>query len=54
MKTIIAFVAIAILVVVQSGCTSQAGASVGHDGHRHGLTAKGSTEGGVSGGVRAY
>ena len=54
MKTILALIAIAVLVVVQSGCTSRVGASVGHDGHSHGLSAKGSTEDGVSGGVRAY
>ena len=54
MKTIIALLAIALLVVVQSGCTSRVGASVGHDGHRHGISAKGSTEDGVSGRVRAY
>ena len=53
MKTILALIAIAVLVVVQSGCTSRVGASVGHDGHRHGISAKGSTEDGVSGGVRA-
>ena len=54
MKTILALVAIAVLVVVQSGCTSRVGASVGHDGHSHGLSAKGSTEDGVSGGIRTY
>jgi hypothetical protein len=51
MKTILALIAI---VVVQSGCTTRAGASVGHRGERHGVSAKGSTEGGVSAGVRAY
>ena len=54
MKTILALIAIAVLVVVQSGCTSRVGASVGHDGHSHGLSARGSTEDGVSGRVRAY
>ena len=54
MKTILALIAIALLVVVQSGCTSRVGASVGHDGHSHGVSAKGSTEDGVSGRVRAY
>ena len=54
MKTILALIAIALLVVVQSGCTSRVGASVGHDGHSHGLSARGSTEDGVSGRVRAY
>ena len=53
MKTILALIAVA-LVVVQSGCTTRAGASVGHRGERHGVSAKGSTEGGVSAGVRAY
>ena len=54
MKTILALIAIALIVVVQSGCTSRVGASVGHDGHRHGISAKGSTEDGVSGGIRTY
>ncbi|MEO6742308.1 MAG: hypothetical protein ABIP20_18850 [Chthoniobacteraceae bacterium] len=54
MKTILALIAIAVLVVVQSGCTSRVGASVGHGGHSHGLSAGGSTEDGVSGRVRAY
>ena len=54
MKTILALIAIAFLVVVQSGCSSRVGASVGHDGRSHGISARGSTEGGVSGGVRAY
>jgi len=54
MRTIIAFIAIALLIFVQNGCTSRTGASVGHDGHRHGVAAEGSTESGVSGGVRAY
>ena len=53
MKTILALITIA-LVVVQSGCTTRAGASVGHDGERHGLSAKGSTENGVTAGVHAY
>ena len=53
MKTILALIAIA-LIVVQSGCTSRVGASVGRDGHRHGISAKGSTEDGVSGGIRTY
>ena len=54
MKTILALIAIALIVVVQSGCTSRVGASVGHDGHSHGVALKGSTEDGVSGRVRAY
>ncbi len=53
MKTILALIAAA-LVIVQSGCTTRAGASIGHDGDRHGVSAKGSTENGVSAGVRAY
>ena len=53
MKTIIALIAIA-LVAVQSGCTTRAGASLGHGGERHGVSARGSTENGVSAGVRAY
>jgi len=54
MKTAIALIAIVIVVVIQSGCTTRAGASVGHGGERHGLSARGSTENGVSAGVRAY
>lgn len=54
MKTILALVAITLVVIVQSGCTTRAGASVGHDGHRHGISAKGTTESGVGAGVRAY
>lgn len=54
MKTILALVAIALLAVVQTGCTSRVGASVGHDRHSHGVALKGSTEDGVSGRVRAY
>ena len=53
MKIILALIAVAI-VTVQSGCTTRAGASVGHDGSQHGVSAKGSTENGVSAGVRAY
>ena len=53
MKTIIALIAIT-LVAFQSGCTTRAGASLGHGGERHGVSAKGSTENGVSAGVRAY
>lgn len=54
MKTAIALIAIVLVVVIQSGCTTRAGASVGHGGERHGLSARGSTENGVSAGVRAY
>lgn len=54
MKTIITLVTIAVVAVFAVGCTTRAGASVGHDGERHGVSAKGSTEGGVSAGVRAY
>ena len=54
MKTIFALIAIGLVVVIQSGCTTRAGASVGHKGERHGVSARGSTEGGVSAGVRAY
>lgn len=54
MKSIIAIIAIAVVTFIQTGCTTRAGASVGHDGDRHGLSARGSTEGGVSAGVRAY
>lgn len=54
MKTIITLITIALIIILPSGCTSGVGASVGHDGHSHGVAAKGSTEGGVSGGVRAY
>lgn len=54
MKRILALIAITLVVVIQSGCTTRAGASVGHNGERHGLSAKGSTERGVSAGVHAY
>ena len=54
MKNIIALIAIAIVTFIQTGCTTKVGASVGHEGHSHGITAKGSTEGGVSAGARAY
>ena len=54
MRTIIAFIAIALLIFVQNGCTSPAAASVGHDGPIHGVAGKGSTESGVSGGVRPH
>ena len=54
MKTAIALIAIALVVIIQSGCTTRAGASIGHGGERHGVSAKGSTENGVSAGVRAY
>ena len=54
MKTTIALIAIALVVVIQSGCTTRAGASVGHHGERHGISAKGTTENGVGAGVRAY
>ena len=53
MKTITALIAFA-LIGVFSSCTSRVGASVGHGGERHGITAKGSTEDGVSGRIRAY
>jgi len=51
MKTILAIIACAL---VFTGCTTKTGVSVGHEGHSHGVAVKGSTEGGVSGGVRAY
>ncbi len=54
MKTITALIALAVVSVFASGCSSRVGASVGHDGHSHGISAKGSTERGVSAGVRAY
>ncbi len=54
MKTTLALIALALLVVVQSGCTSRVGASVGHGNHSHGVALKGSTEDGVSGRVRTY
>ena len=54
MKTILALIAFTLIGIFASGCTTRVGASVGHGGDRHGVTAKGSTEGGVSGGVRAY
>ncbi len=53
MKSILAIVAIVAVTFVQSGCTAGAGVSVGHDGHKHGVTGKGSAEGGVSAGARA-
>ena len=53
MKTIIAIIAFA-FVLIQSGCTTRTGVSVGHGSDRHGIAAKGSTEGGVSAGVKAY
>lgn len=54
MKTIFALLGLAIVALVQSGCTTRAGASVGHHGERHGISAKGTTENGVGAGVRAY
>jgi len=54
MKTILTLLAIALIGTFASGCTSQVGASVGHEGEKHGIAAKGSTERGVSAGVRAY
>ena len=54
MKSIIALIAIALVTFIQTGCTTHTGVSVGHEGHTHGISAKGSTEGGVSAGARAY
>ena len=54
MKSFIAIIAIAAVTFIQTGCSTKAGVSVGHDGHSHGISAKGSTEGGVSAGARAY
>ena len=54
MKSIIAIIAIAVVTFIQTGCTTRTGVSVGHEGHTHGIAAKGSTEGGVSAGARAY
>jgi preprotein translocase subunit SecG len=54
MKSIIAIIAIAFVVLVQSGCTTRTGVSFGHDGHSHGVGVKGSTENGVSVGARTY
>jgi hypothetical protein len=54
MKTILALIAIAFVVLAQSGCTTKTGVSVGHDGHSHGVGVKGSTENGVSVGARTY
>jgi predicted small secreted protein len=54
MKTILAITALAFILFVQSGCTANTGVSVGHDDHAHGVAVKGSTQGGVSGGVKAY
>ena len=51
MKTILAIIACAF---VFAGCTAKTGVSVGHEGHQHGVAVKGSTERGVSGGVKAY
>jgi hypothetical protein len=53
MKIILACIACAI-VVTATGCTTRAGTSLSHEGHSHGVTAKGSTEGGVSAGARVY
>ena len=54
MKTILTLIAATFLSTVISGCTTKVGASVGHEGETHGIAAKGSTERGVSAGVRAY
>ncbi len=54
MKAIIAILSIAIVTIFAAGCSSRVGASVGHNGHSHGVSAKGSTEGGVSVGAKAY
>ena len=54
MKSLIAILTIAVITFVQTGCTTRVGAAVGHEGHSHGIAAKGSTEGGVSAGARAY
>ena len=54
MKSLIAIIAIALVTFIQTGCTTKVGAAVGHEGHSHGISAKGSTEGGVSAGARAY
>ncbi len=53
MKTITVLI-LALVAFASSGCTTRGGVSVGHEGHRHGIGVKGSTEDGVSGGVRTY
>jgi hypothetical protein len=53
MKITAALIAFSFIGILISGCTSRVGASVGHDGERHGIAAKGSTEDGVSGRIRA-
>jgi len=53
MRTILGLFIIVAVAVLQSGCS--AGASVGHEGHRHGVSAGATTSGpGAGVGVRAY
>lgn len=53
MKLILSLTALVAILFLQAGCST--GASVGHDGHRHGVGLHGSTAGpGVSAGARAY
>ena len=54
MKTTFSLILVALIGALLSGCTTKVGASVGHEGENHGIAAKGSTERGVSAGVKAY
>jgi hypothetical protein len=53
MKTIAAILGMAVVTVIYSGCSTSA--SVGHEGHRHGVSTTATTSGpGVGVGARAY
>lgn len=53
MKLLLSLSALIAILFLQVGCS--AGASAGHDGHRHGVGMHGSTSGpGVSAGARVY
>jgi hypothetical protein len=53
MKLLLLVFSLIVCMLAQSGCS--AGASVRHDGHRHGVGVTGSSAGpGVAAGVRAY
>ena len=53
MRIILGLFAMVAVVLFQSGCSG--GASVGHEGHRHGVAAGATTSGpGAGVGVRAY
>ena len=55
MKTTIALALFAVIALFQTGCSSDAGVSVGHEGHTHGVSTGGHVNGsglGASGSVR--